>query len=106
MLDTVNNRTVFSLADVSKNIQRTLEERYASPIWIKAEMNKLNFYGQSGHCYPDLVEKQNGKVIAQLKSNLWKDDYNRINKLFLQTIKEPLKDGIKILFLAKVCFDP
>ncbi len=71
-----------------------------------AEMNKLNYYSHSGHCYPELVEKREGKVIAQLKSNLWKNDFERINTNFLKVLKEPLKDGIKILFCASISFDP
>jgi len=69
-------------------------------------MNKLNRYLHSGHCYPELLEKKAGKVVAQMKATLWKDDYVRINQQFLQTLKEPLKDGITILFLARVSFDP
>jgi exodeoxyribonuclease VII large subunit len=69
-------------------------------------MNKLNHYSHSGHCYPDLVEKRDGKVIAQFKSNLWKNDFQRINARFLSVLKEPLKDGIKILFSAMIQFDP
>ena len=101
-----NNKTIFSLLEVSASIQKTLNERYGSFFWVKAEMNKLNFYKQSGHCYPELVEKKDGKIVAQIKSNLWKDDYYRINNNFLRTLKEPLKEGIKILFLAKISFDP
>src|SRR5690606_17047589 len=68
-------------------------------------MNKLNLYQHSGHCYPDLVEKRDGKVISQLRANLWKSDYQKINKRFLEVLKEPLKDGIKILFLARITFN-
>ena len=101
-----NNKTIYSLLEVTTSIQKTLNERYASFFWVKSEMNKLNFYKQSGHCYPELVEKKNGKIVAQVKSNLWKDDYFRINNNFQRTLKEPLKDGIKILFQAKISFDP
>ena len=69
-------------------------------------MNKLNYYSQSGHCYPDLVEKRDGKVVAMIRAIIWKEDYERINQRFLQTLKEPLKDGIKILFSARILFDP
>jgi exodeoxyribonuclease VII large subunit len=106
MPELVNDRKVFSLQEVSKSIQKTLDERYTSSFWIKAEMNKLNYYQHSGHCYPELVEKQNEKVIAQIKSTLWKESYRRINKVFLEVLHEPLKDGIKILFQAKITFDP
>ncbi|MDR2287301.1 MAG: exodeoxyribonuclease VII large subunit [Prevotellaceae bacterium] len=106
MSEKINDKTVFSLLEVTKSIQNTLSDRYKSSFWVKAEMNKLNFYKHSGHCYPELVEKKDGKVIALLKSYLWKDDYFRINAKFIDTLHEPLKDGIKILFLAKITFDP
>lgn len=106
MPEKVNDKTVFTLLEVTKSIQQTILDRYKSSFWVKAEMNKLNFYKESGHCYPELVEKSNGRVIAQIRSNLWKDDYTRINSNFQKVLKESLKDGIKILFLATVSFDP
>jgi exodeoxyribonuclease VII large subunit len=101
-----NDKRIFSLLEVTQSIQKTLSERYTSSFWVKAEMNKVNYYPHSGHCYPDLVEKKEGKVIAQLRSTLWKDDYFRINANFLRILKTPLKDGINMLFCAKITFDP
>ncbi|SFF27254.1 exodeoxyribonuclease VII large subunit [Flavobacterium xueshanense] len=106
MPEKINDKTIFSLLEVTNSIKKTLEERYKSAFWIKAEMNKLNHYSQSGHCFPEIIEKVNGKVIAQIKATLWRDDYQNINRNFLRILKEPLKDGIKILFLAKISFDP
>lgn len=106
MPERTNDKTIFSLVEVTRSIQKTLSDRYQSAFWVKAEMNKLNYYKHSGHCYPDLVEKQDGKVIAQMRSCLWRDDYLRIDNKFLAVLKEPLREGIKILFLAKISFDP
>ncbi len=106
MPEIINNRNTFSLIEVTKSIQKTLAERYKSSFWVQAEMSKLNHYTHSGHCYPDLVEKRDGKVIAQMRSHLWKDDFIRISRTFQSVLKEPLKDGIKILFLAKISFNP
>ncbi|HLR38175.1 MAG TPA: exodeoxyribonuclease VII large subunit, partial [Chitinophagaceae bacterium] len=106
MADEINGKKVFSLLDVNKSIQKTLRNRYGSAFWVKAEMMKLNHYPHSGHCYPDLVEKRKGKIVAEMRANLWRSDFQRINVLFKKTLKEPLKDGIKILFLAKINFDP
>ncbi|HVK46757.1 MAG TPA: exodeoxyribonuclease VII large subunit [Pseudobacter sp.] len=106
MPENITDRTVFSLLEVQRSIQKTLTDRYGSSFWVKAEMNKLNYYKQSGHCYPELVEKQQGKVVAQIKSVLWREDFVLINKHFLSYLNEPLKDGIKILFQAKMIYDP
>ncbi|MEP6700473.1 MAG: exodeoxyribonuclease VII large subunit [Bacteroidota bacterium] len=101
-----NDKKVFSLLQVMQSIRQTLADRYKSSFWVKAEMNKLNYYAQSGHCFPELVEKKDGRVIAQVRSTLWSDDFLRINRSFQSIVKEPLKDGIKILFLANITFDP
>lgn len=105
MPEFIHEKKIFTLYEVTQSIQRTLTDRYSSSFWVKAEMNKLNFYRYTGHCYPELVEKQAGKVIAQLRAILWKEDYLRINNQFLDILQEPLKEGIKILFLAKITYD-
>ncbi len=105
MSELIRDKTVFTLTEVAKSIQKTIADRYTSAFWIKAEMNKLNYYSHSGHCYPELVEKVNGRVVAQMRSTLWSDDYININNRFLKMLNEPLKDGIKILFQARIKYD-
>jgi exodeoxyribonuclease VII large subunit len=102
----IQDKTVFSLLEVTESIRKAISERYKSAYWIRAEMNKLNYYKQSGHCYPELVEKRSGKVVALIRAILWKEDYEAMNQRFLNALQEPLKDGIKILFLARIIFDP
>lgn len=106
MAEQIKNKKVFSLLEVNRSIQKTLRQRYSSSFWVKAEMMKLNHYPHSGHCYPDLVEKREGKVVAQVRSILWRTDFERVNRRFIEILKEPLKDGIKILFLARINYDP
>jgi exodeoxyribonuclease VII large subunit len=106
MTEEINGKKIFSLLEVTRSIQKTIANRYKSAYWIKAEMNKLNLYQRSGHCYPDLVEKKDGQVVAQIRANLWKDDYQKINANFQRVLREPLKDGIKILFSATINFHP
>jgi len=106
MPELVDQKTVFSLLEVTRSIQKTISGRYGSLYWIKAEMNKLNHYTHSGHCYPELVEKKNGKIVAEIRSVLWKTDYERINRQFLELLGEPLREGITILFQAGVSYDP
>ncbi len=106
MPEKVNDKTIFSLLEVTKSIQRTLADRYKSLYWIKAEMNKLNHYKHSGHCYPELVEKKDGKIVAEIRSILWKSDFERINSSFVKLLNEPLRDGITILFQAGITYDP
>lgn len=106
MPELIENKTIFSLLEVTRSIQKTIADRYKSLYWIKAEMNKLNHYSHSGHCYPELVEKKEGKILAEIRSILWKTDYQRINNQFLKIAQEPLREGITMLFQASISYDP
>src|SRR5690625_4414591 len=106
MAEETEERKIYSLSFVAKSIQKTLAKRYTQAYWIKAEINKLNYYQHSGHCYPELVEKKQGRIRTQLRSTLWKNDFQRINKSFLKLLREPLKDGIKVLIYATIEFHP
>ncbi len=102
MPEIANNRKIYSLLEISSGISRAVSRAFPDYYWVKAEITKLNFYPQSGHCYPDLVEKHNGLIKAQIRANIWAGNYNKINQKFKTVTGEPLKDGLKILFLAKV----
>lgn len=100
-----NGIKYFSLLEVLSSIQKTILGRYTSCFWVRAEMMKLNHYVHSGHCYPDLVEKSDNRILAQTRALIWKDDFERINKKFISITKEPIKDGITILLYCRVNFD-
>lgn len=105
MPQNIGDKKVFSLIEVASSIKATLANRYGSPFWLKAELNKLNFYAHSGHCYPDLLQKSDGKVLAQMRAIIWKSDYERIAAVFLSQTGEALRDGMNVMVLADVGFD-
>lgn len=98
--------TFFTLHEVTTNIQKVVNQVFKTGFWVKAEINKLNFYAHSGHCFPELVEKSSGKIVAEMRSTIWNSDYSRINQVFLKTLGEPLKDGITVLLYAMIDFHP
>src|SRR5690625_6423422 len=100
MSETVDDKQVFSLLQVTRSVQRTIAQRYARTYWIKAEMNKLNHYTHSGHAYPDLVEKRDGKAFAEIRGRIWRGTYQVINKGFIKYLAEPIKEGLAWLFGA------
>ena len=81
---------IFSLKQVVSSIRKTIEERYQQVYWVKAEMHKLNQFA-SGHCFPELLQKENGTIVAQIRGTIWKQSFERINLRFIQVVKEPLK---------------
>jgi exodeoxyribonuclease VII large subunit len=106
MSELINDKRVFTLSEVTRSIQRTLEGRYSSPFWVQAELVKLHPYPSSGHYYPELADRADGRITAQMRAFLGRDDYARINRQFLTVLKEPLKEGIKILLAARIAYHP
>ncbi len=94
---------IFTLRQVVSSIRKTIEERYQSMYWVKAEMHKLNQY-PSGHCFPELLEKADGKIVAQMSGTIWKHHFDLINERFMSVVKEPLKDDLTLLMKVKVEF--
>lgn len=94
---------IFTLRQVVSSIRKTLEERYQQLYWVKAEMHKLNRY-PSGHCFPELLQKEDGKIVAQITGSIWSHNYERINKRFIEVAKEPLKEDTTLLMQVKIAF--
>ena len=94
----------YSLGELTGSIRKVIAKTYTSAYWVKTEIAKLNFYPYSGHCYPDLVEKQNNKVVAQIRATIWAGTYDLISKKFRKVTGEALTDGMTILFLVKVVY--
>jgi exodeoxyribonuclease VII large subunit len=99
----MSEKQIFTLHQVVKSIKKTLEDRYAQTYWVKAEMHKLNRY-PSGHAFPELVQKEEDKILAQINGTIWKQNLDRINSQFINVVKEPLKEGTTLLLLVKITF--
>ena len=97
----MSEKQVFTLQQVVRSIKKTLEDRYTQNYWVKAEMHKLNRY-PSGHAFPELVEKIEDKIVAQITGTIWKQQLERINTKFIEVVKEPLKEGTTLLLLVKI----
>lgn len=96
-------RQYFSLQQVVQSIRKTIDERYQRTYWVKAEMHKLNLY-PSGHAFPELVEKVDSKIVAQVNGTIWKHNLERINQQFVSVVKEPLKEGTLLLLHVKIVY--
>ena len=100
----MSERQIFTLKQVVSSIKKTIEDRYHSTYWVKAEMHKLNLY-PSGHAFPELVQKEGDKIVAQINGNIWKTQFNQINKRFIEIVKEPLCEGTNLLLCVKIVFN-
>lgn len=99
-------KKVYTLSNLTQSIQNVINSHCNKLVWIKAEIVKLNYYPKSGHCYPTLVEKKNGKVIAELRGNIWETQFEMINNKFKTVLKEELKDEMTVVVQGSVTYHP
>ncbi len=102
MSEIIGGRKVHTLYEYISSVSRAIDKYYNKEFWVKAEISKLNLYTKSGHCYPELIETQDGKQVANISGFIHQKDYNRINKKFLETTGEPLKDNMIVLIYCKI----
>lgn len=97
---------IFSLKQVTGIIQSKIELQFPSSFWVRAEINRLGHNPHSQHAYPELVEKENGRIVAQMGATLFARTFQAINAHFLKVLNEPLKDGINALLHVKIQYSP
>lgn len=98
----MGERAYYTLVDLSESLKSVIGRNYSGVYRIKAEITKLNFYKKTGHCYPDLIEKQGGTVKAQMRGTIWSAPFREMNARFIKVTGEPLSEGMTILFKARV----
>lgn len=104
MPEIVNGKKQYLLSEFTSSLQRAIAKYYNNLYWIKAEISKLNYFPKSGHCYPELVENNNGKITAVCNAFIEKNIYTTLDQKFVAAIGEPLHDGMKVALLCKLCF--
>jgi exodeoxyribonuclease VII large subunit len=102
-----NPDNILRLSDLQSDIQNLLKDQFSAKFWIIAEISEIsvNF---NGHCYLDLVEKDDDtdNLIAKVRATIWAYTYRMLKPYFETTTGHPLRSGIKILVQASVEYHP
>lgn len=92
-----------TLFELNNLIKSQLETSLAPNYWVIAEISELRL-NQKGHCYMELVEKENDFIQAKIRANIWSYTYRSVSGQFEQATGTSLKSGIKVLFNLSINF--
>jgi len=92
-----------SLYQLNSLIKTELENALAPSYWVIAEISELK-QNVKGHCYMELVEKENSFIQAKIRANIWAYTYRTLSQQFSQATGTHLKPGIKVLFNVSINF--
>ncbi|MES2732100.1 MAG: exodeoxyribonuclease VII large subunit [Bacteroidota bacterium] len=88
--------TLFQFNTLVKDV---LGDSFPATYWIIAEISKIT---DRGHCYLELVEKDDSGTHAQARGTIWSSKYRKIAQQFAASTGQPLRQGLKILFNASL----
>ena len=95
----------YSLQEVMQSIQSVLQKAYgAKQFWVHCELARISLHAQSGHCYLELVDKNDKAIVAQQRGIIWAEQYSRILNKFNDVVQSPLANGMKVLIKCSVSF--
>ena len=57
-----------------------------------------------GHCYFELIEKEDEKIVARMRANIWAYTYRGLSAWFESQSGQSLKNGLKVLCQVNVNF--
>ena len=85
-----------SLFELNKLVKQTLDANLEPSYWVIAEISEKRL-NQTGHCYLELVEKDDDKVIAKMRATIWSYTYRNLSAWFEGITGEALQPGLKVL---------
>ncbi len=94
-----------SLSELNELIKDTLQEAFPSLVWVVAEVSEIK-ENRSGHCYLELIEKQENEIVARSRATIWSYTYRMLKPYFETTTGQLFTQGIKILVQAMVEYHP
>ncbi len=92
-----------SLSQLNENIKQVLARHLEPSYWVIAEIGELRL-NQKGHCYLELIEKEDEQTLAKSRATIWAYNFRNLNGWFEAITGSPLQQGMKILANIQVSF--
>ena len=90
-----------TLSELNTLIKDALFEAFPTTVWVVAEISELK-ENRSGHCYLELIEKEDNEIIARSRATIWSYTYRMLKPYFETTTGQAFAQGIKILVQVSV----
>jgi exodeoxyribonuclease VII large subunit len=90
-----------SLYELNKKISEALANNLEPSYWVVAEIGQIQT-NRKGHCYLELVEKEDDQIKAKTRATIWSYTYRNLSTWFEGITGQSLKAGMKILFNATI----
>jgi exodeoxyribonuclease VII large subunit len=94
-----------TLSQLNEAIKDALLDAFPTTVWVVAEVSELK-ENRSGHCYLELIEKQDNTILARSRATIWSYTFRMLKPYFETSTGQSFASGIKIMVQATVEYHP
>ncbi len=101
----IKKREIYSLFEINQVIRNAVNNELPYRYWIRAELSEVQ-PNRNGHCYLELVEKDDYKrqIIAKSRGVIFSNTYVLLKSYFEEQTGTRFQAGIKVLISVSVDF--
>lgn len=82
-----------------------VENAVPEAVWVRSEIASISVR-RNGHCYMDLVQSEDGEVLAQSRAIVWAGLFRQLSLFFSSVTGSELAVGQQVLLLVKANYNP
>ena len=91
------------LLDLQLRLREEIEESFPERCWVRAEIASVQAKA-NGHCYLDLAQSEEGRIVAKAKAVIWRSRYVPLRAYFREATGGDLAPGMEVLLRVQVSY--
>ena len=91
------------LAELQAQLREEIEISFPERVWVRAEIASAQVKA-NGHCYLDLCQSEDGRIVAKAKAVIWRSRYLPVRAYFREATGGDLAPGMEVLLRVQVSY--
>ena len=91
------------LLELQSQLREEIENSFPERVWVRAEIASVQAKA-NGHCYLDLAQSEDGRIVAKAKAVIWRSRYAPLRAYFVQATGGELAPGMEVLLRVQVSY--
>lgn len=101
-----DDKTIFTLSELTGSVRDTLEATFPETYWVRAETSDVRVNAASGHCYLEFIEKnpKTNQLVAKARGSIWAKVFRMLKPYFEMETGQTFTSGLKVLVKVTIEF--
>ena len=96
-------RDFIDLVELQAQLREEIEFSFPERVWVRAEIASVQAKA-NGHCYLDLSQSEDGRIVAKAKAVVWRSRYTALRAYFREATGGDLAAGMEVLLRVQVSY--